>query len=524
MSRLKGFGNNRSNMKIVVLAVVVSIFVACSAASVFAENIRRPAVAGKFYPADRDRLSKAVGYYMASARAPIGKRPVALIAPHAGYVYSGQICADAFNQAPGNDYDLVVLLGTNHTASGFSKISVYAKGGFETPLGVAGIDEAVAENLVEKSKDASFLPYVHEREHSIEVLLPFVQRLFPKAGIVPVVVATRDVERCKRFGAVLAKVLRSFEDRKPLIVASSDLSHYPSYEDAIRVDTAVLDAVCSVSPEKLDKVVKERMGEGIAGLGTCACGQAPVMVAMAAARQMGGIFAELVSYANSGDAVAGSRDRVVGYGAVAFFKEDPGENDSSEKKGPEIEKTGSGALDMETQKVLVSLARRTIRQYLESETLPLPRDFGPTLHARQGAFVTLKKHKQLRGCIGHMAQDLPLGKVVSAMAVQAAFNDRRFTPVTLSEFPELEIEISVLTPFKKVLSCKDIVVGRDGVIIQKDGRQAVFLPQVAVEQGWDRDRMLDQLCLKAGLSAGSWKHGATFHTFRAQVFGDKSFE
>ncbi len=511
------------NLAVVLFVpVLVLVLAAAGAETVFAGDIRKPAVAGQFYPGDKEKLSKALDYYLESARAPVGKRPVALIAPHAGYVYSGQICADAFNQARGHEFDLVVLLGTNHTASGFSKISVYAEGGFETPLGVARIDEAVAKALVEASEDASFLSYVHEREHSIEVLVPFAQRLFPKAGIVPVVVATQDVESCERFGEVLAKVLRSFNDKKPLIVASSDLSHYPSYEDAVRVDKAVLDAVCSFSPENLDKVVKERMNEGVEGLGTCACGQAPVMVAMAAAKLSGAKFAKLISYANSGDAVVGNRDRVVGYGAVAFFQEDPGREDSSEKNPANVEKPG-GLLGTETQKLLVSLAGRTIKQYLESETLPLPRDFGPALESRQGAFVTLKKHGELRGCIGHMAEDLPLGHVVSAMAVQAAFNDRRFKPVTLSEFPDLEIEISVLTPFKQVSSYEDIVAGRDGVVVKKDGRSAVFLPQVAVEQGWDRDRMLDQLCLKAGLSEGSWKDGAAFHTFQAQVFGGKSF-
>ncbi len=507
------------NLAIVLIALVIA---AVHAEIVLSDNIRKPAVAGQFYPADKERLSKALDCFLESARVPVGKRPVALIAPHAGYVYSGQICADAFNQARGYEFDVVVLLGTNHTASGFSKISVYAEGGFETPLGVAKIDEAVAKKLMEAFEDASFLSYVHEGEHSIEVLVPFSQLLFPKAGIVPVVVATQDVERCERFGEVLAQVIKSFEEKKTLIVASSDLSHYPSYEDAVRVDKAVLDAVCSLSPENLDKIVKEMPGEGVAGLGTCACGQAPVMVAMATAKQLGAKFAKLVSYANSGDAVVGNHDRVVGYGAVAFFQDDPGEDDSSEKSRANVEMPG-GVLDSENQKILVSLARRTIKQFLESETLPLPRDFGPVLESRQGAFVTLKKHGDLRGCVGHMAENLPLGQVVSAMAIQAAFNDPRFRPVTLSEFSDLEIEISVLTPFKQVSSYEDIVIGRDGVIIEKDGRRAVFLPQVAVEQGWDRDRMLEQLCLKAGLSEGGWKDGAALHTFQAQIFGDKGF-
>ncbi len=505
-----------------ILFSIIALTVACDSSS--ADKVRKPAVAGKFYPADQQRLSQAVRYYLDSARPSLGKRPVALISPHAGYIYSGQICADAFKQAEGFDYDLVVLLGTNHTASGFSKVSVYAEGGFETPLGTLRVDEDVAKKIMELSPDASFVEYVHQQEHSVEVLAPFVLEMFPKAKIVPAIVGTPDVEACVRFGEALAKALSSFEDRSALIVASSDLSHYPSYRDALEVDGAVLDAVEQMSPEKLDETVKKQMARNIGGLGTCACGQSPVMAAMAAAKALGAGCAKVVSYANSGDALAGGHDRVVGYGAVAFFKKGDCEG-IPDDLGETVAKQGRGDLsNPEDQKLLLSLARKTIEQYLNSGTLPLLRDFDPGLAVRRGAFVTLKKHGQLRGCIGHMAEDMSLYRVVSAMAVQAAFNDRRFTPVTPSEFPELDIEISVLTPFEKVSSYEDIVVGTDGVVLEKDGKSAVFLPQVAVEQGWDRDRMLEQLCAKAGLSPGSWKEGAVFRTFQAQVFGEKESE
>ena len=501
---------------------IIALFVACDYSA--ADKVRKPAVAGKFYPADQQRLSQAVRYYLDLARPSLGKKPVALISPHAGYIYSGQICADAFKQAEGFDYDVVVLLGTNHTASGFSKVSVYAEGGFETPLGTLRVDEDVAKKIMELSPDASFVEYVHQQEHSIEVLAPFVREMFPEAKIVPAIVGTPDFEACARFGEALAKALSSFEDRNALIVASSDLSHYPSYRDALEVDGAVLDAIEQMSPAKLDETIKKQMGRNIGGLGTCACGQAPVMAAMAAAKALGAGCAKVISYANSGDAVVGSHDRVVGYGAVAFFKEGDCE-DLPDQPGKTVGRQEQGGLSkIENQKLLLSLARKTIEQYLYSRTLPLPRDFDSGLAVHRGAFVTLKKHGQLRGCIGHMAEDLPLYRVVSAMAVQAAFNDRRFTPVTLSEFPELDIEISVLTPFEKVSSYEDIVVGRDGVVLEKDGKSAVFLPQVAVEQGWDRDRMLERLCAKAGLPAGSWKEGAVFRTFQAQVFGEKDSE
>jgi AmmeMemoRadiSam system protein A len=177
-------------------------------------------------------------------------------------------------------------------------------------------------------------------------------------------------------------------------------------------------------------------------------------------------------------------------------------------------------LDPHRQAVLLQLARDAIRQYLDSETAPLPRPADSVLQLPRGAFVTLKRNGTLRGCIGYMAEDSPLCRTVSAMALQAAFNDRRFAPVSIEELSELKIEVSVLTPFKRVEGPEAIRVGIDGVVLEQNGKRAVFLPQVAVERHWDRETLLDNLCGKAGLAPGSWKRGAEFYTFQAQVFAE----
>jgi AmmeMemoRadiSam system protein A len=183
---------------------------------------------------------------------------------------------------------------------------------------------------------------------------------------------------------------------------------------------------------------------------------------------------------------------------------------------------GSGeiALSDAHKKTLLAFARKTIEQYLTTETAPLPRGFDAMLTHGSGAFVTLTEQGQLRGCIGHMDEDLPLCQTVGYCALQAALNDPRFPPVGLKEWPRVSIEISVLTPLKPVGGYGDILIGRDGVVIEKDGRSAVFLPQVATEQGWDRDQMLEHLCTKAGLPPGSWRQGASFRTFQAIVFSE----
>ncbi|MCL5266527.1 MAG: AmmeMemoRadiSam system protein A [Bacteroidetes bacterium] len=179
-------------------------------------------------------------------------------------------------------------------------------------------------------------------------------------------------------------------------------------------------------------------------------------------------------------------------------------------------------LDSSDKRTLLGYARKTLKQYFTSQTVPLPRHFNPFLKVKRGAFVTLRKNGELHGCIGHMAEDRPLSTVVGAMALQAAFNDPRFSPLSAEELRQVEIEISVLTPIAKVGSAADIVLERDGVVIKKGERQAVFLPQVATETGWSKEVFLDQLCYKAGLNAGDWKK-ADLYAFQADVFSESEF-
>ncbi|MFH1853487.1 MAG: AmmeMemoRadiSam system protein B [Candidatus Neomarinimicrobiota bacterium] len=480
--------------------------------------VRKPAVAGKFYPAEPKRLIKALDYFLEAARPAGTEQPIAIIVPHAGYIYSGQIAADAFNQAAGYNYDVIVILGTNHSTPGFEGISLFNGAGYQTPLDVAPIDRNLIQALLDKDNDFTFNASVHTSEHSVEVQVPFIQRLFPGTNIVPVVLGRPDSNLCTRFGKALADVL---QDRRALIVASTDLSHYPNYADAVAVDQTTLQAIESLDPARFQATIDRQVRRGIPGLSTCACGAAPVMAAMVAARELDATAVELISYANSGDALIGDRSQVVGYGAVAIFSgKSPRDRTAAAAPSTELP---VGELGSEDRRILLAFARRSIQQLLTSETLPLPRDFSPALEQKQGAFVTLSKNGELRGCIGHMGTDLPVGQVVGAMAIQAAVNDQRFDPVAVAELPEIEIEISLLTPFKPIAYAEDFVPGRDGIILKKDGRSAVYLPQVATEQGWDRQQTLDHLCLKAGLPRNSWKQGAQLFTFQARVFSESDY-
>lgn len=497
--------------------VVILLLLSSAAALAASAPIREPAVAGRFYPADADKLAAAVRGFMEDARPAAGGRPIAIVSPHAGFIYSGQIAADAFAQAKGHSYDLIVILAPNHTSGGFKGVSVYADGGFRSPLGVAKVDSVAARHLMDLFPEATFDAAVHQDEHAIEVQVPFVQVLFPDTRILPVVVSLRHREACARFGDALARALTG---RDALIVASSDLSHYPGYDDARRADRDTLIAMASLDDLRLERTLAQQEAAGIPGLSTCACGDRPVMAAMAAARALGATGGRIVSYANSGDALVGDPGRVVGYGAAAFGRfAHRGDTEFPEPPSPTV----SSPLSPDQQFALLALARKTLTRYFRTETVPLPRFDDPALSVRQGAFVTLKRNGELRGCIGHMADDLPLCRVVGGMTLQAAFNDRRFPPLREKELSEIEIEISVLTPFRPVAGPDAIVIGRDGVVLRKTGRSAVFLPQVASEQRWGRDEMLTHLSRKAGLPEFAWRDGADLFTFQAQVFEESAF-
>ncbi len=486
-------------------------------------RVRPPAVAGQFYPGQQAALRASVRSFLAAARAAPGERPLALVLPHAGHVFCGQIMADGYRQVQGRDYDLVIVLGTNHTSPGLRGAAVDTRDAYATPLGRVAIDREAAAALVAAERACVDDPAPFAREHSLEVQLPFLQEVLPDARILPVVVGAVDPGLSERIGRAVAAVARERVGGKALIIASSDLSHYPAKADAESVDRAVLEAVASLDPARVRATIDRQMRRNLPGLSTCACGEAPILVAMSAARALGADRGQVLGYANSGDVPQGDPRRVVGYGAVAFTASGGGGSgvapgESGAGAAPAAGSAASGRLGDADRRALFALAREAIRSHLESGAAPPAPLCAGALAARRGVFVTLKKQGELRGCIGHLADDLPLCQAVAAMAAQAAFNDRRFAPLARHELAAVELEISVLTPPVPVSGPDAIVTGRDGVILRQAGRSAVFLPQVATEQGWDRDTFLTQLALKAGLPPDAWRSGAELLAFQADVY------
>ncbi len=476
------------------------------------QSVREPAVAGQFYPADARTLNAVLDAVLKDAVPPGREAPIAIVVPHAGYVYSGQIAADAWRQASPHQYDTIVILGANHTSAGSGRIGVFPGSGIRTPLGVAKVDQALSAALIKDDSDCVADAAMHAGEHSLEVQIPFAQRLFPTASVVAAIVASDDAAVITRLGRTLSRLLAG---RRALIVASSDLSHYPSWKDAVLADRRTLEAMASLDPDRV-RSVTSASPRSVPNLATCACGDAPVMAAMVAARALGATRGRVVSYANSGDLPIGEPDRVVGYGAVVFSAGEPGADTSP--VAPHASAAVALPPTSADKRQMLALARETIRRYLDTGTVPLARGFSASLERPQGVFVTLRRRGALRGCIGEMEPDRPLRVLVGRMALAAAFEDPRFEKVKPGELKEIEVEISILTPFREVAGPQAIVVGRDGVLLQKDRRSAVFLPQVATEERWTRDELLDNLCLKGGLAAGCWRSGARLSTFQADVF------
>ncbi|MCS7259831.1 MAG: AmmeMemoRadiSam system protein B [Anaerolineae bacterium] len=468
-----------------------------------AGKVRPAEFAGAWYPDDAETLQRTVDQLLGQVDVHIGPSegtPFGLVVPHAGYIYSGAVAAAGFKQLEGHALDTAVIVSADHQQPLSRPIAVYAEGGFATPLGVVPVDIDLARALIAVEPRIKADTSAHAREHMIEIELPFLQRVCPTCRIVPILIGDDTDEIVDVLAAALLKVLPG---RRAVVIASSDLSHYPSAPDAREVDTTTLDAILTGNPRRVRQTIAQLMERGYANLFTCACGETAILATMQVARGLGADTITLLRYANSAEVLGSPSDQAVGYGAVLFWRYRP------------------PALTPARQQELLHLARTTLATHLENGQLPEYHTADAELTRRLGAFVTLKKGGELRGCIGHLQADAPLWQVVQRMAIAAATTDPRFSPLTRAELDQVTIEISVLSPLNRLDNWEAIQVGTHGLVLDYHGQRGVFLPQVAVEQGWDRAQYLDNLCLKAGVPKECWRDpAAKLYTFTALVFGE----
>ena len=458
------------------------------------EPVVRPATqANRFYEGNAQRLSQEVDSFLTLHQGRSGSQQVAaLIVPHAGYYYSGNVAASGYMTLdPKKQYKRIFLLGPSHHewlngASVNTEADYYA-----TPLGNVRVDHETAEKLTMADSVFFYRPEAHDREHCLEVQLPFLQRrLGDVPPIVPIIISTNDFQKLKR----MADALKPYFTDENLFIISSDFSHYPTYEDACEVDARTGKAIESGSVERFIETIEANARSGKRNLATSACGEFAIITLMLMLDSQYEV--KHLMYQNSGDIGDTDHGRVVGYHSFAILR---GE-----------EKTFS--LSDDEKRMLKTIAYESINERLKVKDIP------STLHQKCGAFVSLHKHGRLRGCIGHFGEDTPLYEIVAEMARAAAFEDPRFTPVSREELDDIDIEISVLTPMRRIQSLDEFELHRHGIYIRKGYRSGTFLPQVADEVNWTKEEFVGHCSQdKAGLGWDGWKD-AELYVYEAIVF------
>jgi hypothetical protein len=495
------------NAKYLFIMVLVSFF----SSKGFAHNTstnRKPYAAGRFYTDSPTELKIQLQQLFSKAQEKKSKNsPLAIIVPHAGYAFSGEVAASAYNQIdPNCKFERIFIIGSSHTAA-FEGASVYCSGDYETPLGIVRIDQELVQKLVLENKLLKCYAEPHLYEHSLEVQLPFLQYyLKTPFKIVPIIIGSATAETAKK----LAAILKPYLNEKNLFVISSDFSHYPRYENALKVDQATAEAILTNKASRLIAALDDNEKKKVPGLSTSLCGWSSVLTLLYMTEEIADLSVDLLQYKNSGDSPLGGRDGVVGYCAISFT--------SAKQKSL----TSKLSIGDEDRKYLLKLARDTIAEYIRKGTTPEvdDSDLSTTLKTPCGAFVTLTKEHKLRGCIGQFDPEEPLWKVVQSMAISAATKDSRFSPVLSGEIDQLEIEISVLTPLKRIKSIDEFIPGKQGIYIKKGDLHGTFLPQVATSTGWSKEEFLGHCAKeKAGIGWNGWKT-AELYTYEALQIKD----
>ena len=458
------------------------------------KDARKAFAAGSFYPADKDALTKMVDTMLAQASSTSATGTVrVLVVPHAGYEFSGPVAAAAYKTIQGKPFDRVILLGVSHKTL-FKGVAVDKHPAWETPLGQVPVDMDFVNGLLSAlpdvvKEDAA----LHADEHALEVQLPFLQRTLGTFKIVPILLSANDTSTWQ----VVGNALSVFGNSRTLVIASSDLSHYPSSTDAERADKQMVDAILSGNPQAVDQAAGKAWEEKIPNLETPACAIPAIRTAMLYASLTGADKPGFIAYANSGEK-AGGKDKVVGYASVEFTEPDPMPLTKRDLRG------------------LADIARASVEFALTGKASVTSTQ---RISGHNGIFVTINKKKELRGCVGGFGSNLSLTENTWRTARMAAEQDKRFTPIKAEELPDLTFQVSVLSPLERVTDWQQIKLGTQGVQLCVQDKCGVFLPEVAKDMGGDLKKFMSELCTqKAGLPADCYLDSkAEIYAFTTQV-------
>lgn len=498
------------------------------------EKIRVPHFAGSWYPSQTAVLDKDMSKYLDNAKATKSDTDniLALIAPHAGYMFSGQTAAFAYRLLSSNKYKRVFLLGPSHHVP-FKGAVLPNEDIFETPLGELIVDKATVNKLLQK-------PYFNEgssvfdTEHSLEMQLPWIRKTLGKIKLIPIAIGMVGATEIKQ----IADAIKSELADSDLVIVSSDFTHYGPRFDyqpfSNEKDQTHLQAKIKELDLQAFNCLKtcdsQTLLDFYSRTGDTICGIFPAAVLLSLLPA--GTQAKLLSYRTSQDFDKDPDGNSVTYMSIVFTAKDQNWSKASKSiKTPSLKPFTEAE-----SKALLKLARLTLQDYLQGKRKD-PLGYAgliglseARLCEKHGVFITLYKkttnplptneHKQLRGCIGYIYPNKTLLSGISENAINAATKDPRFDPVNFSELNDLIIEISILTAPHYIADWQEINLGKDGIVLHKAGRQAVFLPKVATEFGWDLPQTLSQLSIKAGLSLYDWQKDAQFEIFQSQSFSE----
>ncbi len=473
-------------------------------------TVLKSELAGIWYTDDSIRLAREIDVYLDAVDAVIDQEVMALLLPHAGYRYSGMVAAAGVKQIAGRSFSRVIVIGPSHRMALMDSVSMPAVDAIETPLGCIELDRAFMGELW---KSEPFLSHLgaHTSEHSVQIELPFLQRALGEFKLVPIVCG----ELCEASARQIAHTIREQIDDRTLLVISSDFTHYGRgfsyvpFKNHIQENLQTLDMSAFRFIEQ-----KNLVGflDYVQDTHATICGRSPIAILLAMLPEAADV--RLLKYDTSGN-LTGDWLHCVSYVSAAVTGK------WMPARGEELQCEQEQELTESDREQLLRLARYCIAKRLRRKEPAPDMEITLPMQAIMGAFVSLHRDGQLRGCMGEIFPRRALHEAIREQAFNAAFRDRRFPRLRENELDQIDIEISVLSAPRRVESQEDIEIGRHGIVLYKGSCSAVFLPQVAPEQGWNLSETLTHLALKAGLAPNDWQEGCEFHVFEATVFGDK---
>ncbi len=472
-------------------------------------------IAGSWYPASAAELRHLLERDADAVPAVRANHevPNILLLPHAGYAYSAATAMFGIKRIIGSGYRRVILLAPSHRCRFFDRFVAPGSDSLSTPLGTVPVDrEAIA--LIASEFTVDYSDAIHAGEHATQIELPLLQYALTDFSIVPLIVSELTENGIRRVVPLLHRLL----DGETLLVVSSDFTHYGerfdfapfppdrALSETMKLDFAAFHAIETGSAAQFEALLDKT--------GATICGRNPIRLLLHLIPPATRF--ELLHYATSAESTGDTTDFVCYLCAAGYAR-------WQAQQGVKPQ----GPLSASDRRTLLTMARNSIEYTLRTGRL-MPAscqkaEIPPAMRQAMGCFVTLNSRSSgaLRGCIGEIEPRRPLYEAVTARAVDAAFRDPRFPRLTEDEWPDIRIEISALTPPRPVSSWREIEIGRHGMILEKAGHTAVFLPQVATEQHWDLPTTLSHLARKAGLGADDWREGAHFTVFEATVFQEQ---